>query len=75
MRHLLSSHGKRFIYPCTTQLAAVNVTTGTTTQIILQDSAQTLTEVVTRSSRLQKYWAINGDNHFYLWRRSHLPAL
>jgi len=43
---------------------------GTTTQIILRDSALLLTEAVTKFNRLLKYSAINGGGRFYLQRRS-----
>jgi len=42
----------------------------TTTQMILEDGAQTLMEAGTKSNRLLKCWAINGGGHFYLRRRS-----
>ena len=41
----------------------------TTTQMILQDGAQILTEEVTKFA----YWSINGGSLFHLRRRSRLP--
>jgi hypothetical protein len=46
----------------------------TTTQMILEGSAQTLMEVDIKSTHLLKCWAINRGVHFNLPRRSHLPT-
>jgi hypothetical protein len=42
--------------------------------MILQDGAQTLTEVVTKSNHLQKYYTIDEGDHFNLQRQSQLSA-